>query len=303
HYGYYSLQHDYPVFHVDAVFHRKDAIYPATIVGKPRQEDFYIGDYLQDLMSPLFPMVMPTVRALWSYGETGFHSLTAAVVRERYSREALGAAFRILGEGQLTLTKFLMLTDSPRNLRDFRGLLEHLLARVRWEQDFFILDNLAMDTLDYSGPAINRGSKAILIGLGNARRKLPRVFRGTLPQGVQTVNVFCPGCLVVAGESHPQSPDLARHLAQHPSLAEWPLVILADDAGIAAREMDFLWAVFTRFEPAADVYAAATEVKRHHLCYAPPIVVDARMKSTYPGTVEPLPQTVQLVDRRWKEYF
>src|SRR5882762_7307623 len=52
HYGYYSLTHDYPVFHVDAIFHRRDAIYPATVVGKPRQEDFFIGDYLQRLLSP-----------------------------------------------------------------------------------------------------------------------------------------------------------------------------------------------------------------------------------------------------------
>jgi len=89
HYGYYSLQHDYPVFHADAVFHRKDAIYPATVVGKPRQEDFFIGDYLQELLSPLFPVVMPAVRDVWSYGETGFHSLAAAVVKERYAREGL----------------------------------------------------------------------------------------------------------------------------------------------------------------------------------------------------------------------
>ena len=68
-------------FSADAVFHRKDAIYPATVVGKPRQEDFFIGDYLQELLSPLFPLVMPAVRDLWSYGETGFHSLAAAVVR------------------------------------------------------------------------------------------------------------------------------------------------------------------------------------------------------------------------------
>src|SRR5258707_10151492 len=88
HYGYYSLQHDYPVFHCDAIFHRRDAIYPATVVGKPKQEDFFIGDYLQSLLSPLFPLVMPSVRDLWSYGETGFHSLAAAVVRGLSTREA-----------------------------------------------------------------------------------------------------------------------------------------------------------------------------------------------------------------------
>ncbi|MBD0373937.1 MAG: UbiD family decarboxylase, partial [Pyrinomonadaceae bacterium] len=184
HYGYYSLQHDYPVFHVDAVFHRNDAIYPATVVGKPRQEDFFIGDYLQKLLSPLFPLVMPSVRDLWSYGETGFHSLAAAVVRERYAREALVSGFRILGEGQLSLTKFLILTDTPQDLRDFRTLLEHVLARVRWESDLFIFSNVSMDTLDYTSGKVNEGSKAILLGLGAPVRELPREFHGSLPHGI-----------------------------------------------------------------------------------------------------------------------
>src|SRR5256714_5483066 len=183
HYGYYSLRHDYPVFHVDAVFHRKDAIYPATVVGKPRQEDFFIGDYLQKLLSPLFPLVMPSVRDLWTYGETGFHSLCAAVVRERYAPEALVSAFRILGEGQLSLTKFLILTDTPQHLRDFRALFAHILARLRPETDLFIFSNLSMDTLDYTSGTVNRGSKAVLLGLGDAVRELPREFKGTLPAG------------------------------------------------------------------------------------------------------------------------
>ncbi|HSS51948.1 MAG TPA: UbiD family decarboxylase, partial [Thermoanaerobaculia bacterium] len=101
HYGYYSLQHDYPVFEVEKIARRRDAIYPATVVGKPRQEDFFIGDLLQELLSPLFPLVMPAVEDLWSYGETGYHSLAAAVVKQRYKREAMASAFRILGEGQL----------------------------------------------------------------------------------------------------------------------------------------------------------------------------------------------------------
>ncbi len=120
HYGYYSLRHDYPVFHVRQMARRRDAIYPATVVGKPRQEDFFIGDLLQELLSPLFPLVMPGVRDLWSYGETGYHSLAGAIVRDRYAREAMASAFRILGEGQLSLTKFLIATDQPVDLKDFR---------------------------------------------------------------------------------------------------------------------------------------------------------------------------------------
>ncbi len=133
HYGYYSLQHDYPVFEIDRLARRRDAIYPATVVGKPRQEDFFIGDLLQTLLSPLFPLVMPAVRRLWSYGETGYHSLAAAVVRERYRREAMSSAFRILGEGQLSLTKFLLVTDRDVDLADFKATLTHVLARTRPE--------------------------------------------------------------------------------------------------------------------------------------------------------------------------
>ncbi len=303
HYGYYSLQHDYPVFHCDAIAHRRDAIYPATVVGKPRQEDFFIGDYLQSLLSPLFPLVMPSVRDLWSYGETGFHSLAAAVVRERYTREALVAGFRILGEGQLALTKFLLLTDTPIDLHDFPRVLEHVLARARWERDFFIFSNTSMDTLDYTSGRVNEGSKAILMGLGEPVRDLAREFRGELPSGTTRAEVFCGGCLVVEGAPYLDAPDQAARLTRELALAEWPLVILHDDAGIARSSSDFLWSTWTRFEPAGDVYAAETDVVRHHLAYRGPVVIDARKKPTLPDELVVRDDIAALVDRRWREYL
>lgn len=303
HYGYYSLQHDYPVFHVEAVFHRRDAIYPATVVGRPRQEDFFIGDYLQKLLAPLFPLVMPSVRDLWTYGETGFHSLCAAVVRERYAREALVSGFRILGEGQLSLTKFLILTDTPQDLRDFKTLFEHVLARVRWESDLFIFSNVSMDTLDYTSGKVNEGSKAILLGLGDAVRELPREFRGALPPDVTRAEVFCGGCLVVEGMPYQQDPEQAARLARERAFAEWPLVILHDDASVAYTAADFLWATWTRFEPAADIHAALTTIQRHHLAYSAPIIIDARMKPGYPDELIVRSDIAELVDRRWREYF
>ncbi|PYS50914.1 MAG: 4-hydroxybenzoate decarboxylase [Acidobacteria bacterium] len=303
HYGYYSLQHDYPVFHVDAVFHRRDAIYPATVVGKPRQEDFFIGDYLQKLLSPLFPLVMPSVRDLWSYGETGFHSLAAAVVRERYRREALVSGFRILGEGQLSLTKFLILTDTPQDLKDFRKLLEHVLARVEFESDLFIFSNVSMDTLDYTSGKVNEGSKAILLGLGEAVRELPREFKNDLPPFVKRAEVFCGGCLVVEGLPYEDEPDQAARLAREKDFEDWPLIVLHDDASVAHDASKFLWATWTRFEPAADIYTAETKIIRHHLAYHAPIVIDARTKPGFPAELVVSPDIAELVDRRWREYF
>ncbi len=303
HYGYYSLQHDYPVFHVESVFHRRDAIYPATVVGKPRQEDFFIGDYLQQLLSPLFPLVMPGVRDLWSYGETGFHSVAAAVVRERYGREALVSGFRILGEGQLSLTKFLILTDTPQDLHDFRKLFEHVLARVRWETDLFVFSNVSMDTLDYTSGKVNEGSKAIMLGLGEPVRDLPREFQGELPRDVMKAEVFCGGCLVIQGVPYEDDPEQASRIARNQVLAQWPLIVLHDNAKVAESVSDFLWSTWTRFEPAADIYAAETKVQRHHLSYTGPVVIDARTKPGFPAELIVREDIAALVDRRWTEYF
>ncbi len=303
HYGYYSLTHEYPVFTASTVYHRKDAIYPATVVGKPRQEDFFIGDYLQELLSPLFPVVMPAVRDLWSYGETGFHSLAAAVVRERYSREALSAGFRILGEGQLALTKFLLLTDTPQNLRDFASLFEHILARTDLRKDLFIFSRTAFDTLDYASGKINHGSKAILMGVGEPIRELPLEFTGDLPQSITAAEPFCGGCLVIEAPEYKDGDGLAERIAADKRFARWPLIVLHDDVSVARSAEKFLWATWTRFDPARDIYSANTSVQNNHIGYEPPVVIDARMKPWYPGTVEPHPDTVKLVDGRWKEYF
>jgi len=303
HYGYYSLEHDYPVIKAEAVFHRKDAIYPATVVGKPRQEDFFIGDYLQELLSPLFPLVMPAVLDLWSYGETGFHSLAAAVVRERYAREALSAGFRILGEGQLSLTKFLMLTDKQQDLSDFKSLFEHILARVDWSSDFFVFDRTSFDTLDYASGKINHGSKAMLVGVGEARRELEREFTGTLPEGVRKAAPFCGGCLVLEANSYADESGLGARIAASGEFDSWQAVVIHDSIRFAQATDDFLWATWTRFNPSTDIYARSHAVQNNHISYEAPIVIDSRMKPWYPDEVEVRDDITALVDERWNEYF
>lgn len=305
HYGYYSLQHDYPVFEVQRLAHRADAIFPATVVGKPRQEDFYIGDLLQELLSPLFPLVMPNVERLWSYGETGYHSLAAAVVKQRYKREAMASAFRILGEGQLSLTKFLLVTDRHVDLKNFKMTLEHILARTSTDTDLYVFSNLSMDTLDYTGPVVNEGSKGVWLGLGEPIRDLPRQFgAAAVPAGVSEVRVFCAGCLVVGAPAYAAEPGAAARLATEAVFADWPLVVISDEpARAAASSMNFLWTTFTRFEPAADIHAAERRIVRNHIAYRGPIVIDARLKPGFPKELTCREDIAQLVTRRWKDYF
>ena len=304
HYGYYSLKHDYPLIQAKALLHQKDPILLATVVGKPRQEDFFLGDYLQELLLPLAKVAMPQVRDLWSYGETGYHSLAAAVVRERYGREAMQSAFRILGEGQLSLTKFLLLTDQPVDLKNFKQTLEHVLARCRFATDLYVFGSLSMDTLDYAGPEVNKGSKGVMLGLGKPVRDLPTEFTGVLPPPFEQAIVFCPGCLVVQGPAFARDKDAGAALAHLPAMKNWPLVVLVDNADQAARSsVNFLWTTFTRFEPAADIHANKLELVRSQPSYTPPIVIDSRMKPDYPEELFCDPDTKALVSKRWSEYF
>ncbi len=304
HYGYYSLVHDFPVFNVQALYHRRDAIYPATIVGKPRQEDHYIGEWMQELMAPLFPVMMPGLKSMWTYGEAGFHTLCAAVVRESYFREALAHAFRILGEGQLSLTKVLLITNVELDLRDFSSLLENILRRFNPARDLIIIHDTAMDTLDYTGRLYNQGSKAILMGIGDVIRNLPDQYQeGPLP-GIKKISAYCSGCLLISGSAYDNDPGLAGEIIrQEPSgLDKWPLVIIVDDVDEITDQTEFLWTVFTRFDPALDIYAKQ-QVRQNSIHYELPIIIDARMKGAYPDALEPRQDIVQQVDRRWKTLF
>ena len=162
--------------------------------------------------------------------------------------------------------------------------------------------NLSMDTLDYTGPEVNLGSKAIMLGVGEPWRKLPHEYRGDRPGGVRNIAVFCPGCLVVDGPSHAEDPHFAERVAA--SFPEWPLVVLCDDAvATAARQTRFLWSTFMRMEPAADLYATSTRVARNHLVREGTIAIDSRHKGPYPKELFPDDETKRKVTDRWNEYF
>lgn len=301
HYGYYSLAHEFPYMKVEKVYARKGAIYPATVVGKPPQEDLFLGMWLQDLLKPLIKQVMPGVRELWSYGESGFHALATASVYERYERESLTHALRILGEGQLSLTKFLLLTDQNIDVKDIRTSLSTVLERMRPERDLYILSNLCLDTLDYTGPSLNKGSRGILVGNGPAVRKLPSEFSQNLPAPFKQAKAFCPGCLLVEGLSYEADKEAAMRLTAA-NLQNWPLVILVDSIAESIAPCDFLWSVFLRFEPARDIYSRHSWKHYHAICELP-LVIDARMKPSYPPIVQVDDVTKTRVDERWSEYF
>ncbi len=301
HYGYYSLAHEYPYLDVSSVHYRKDAIWAATVVGRPPQEDHYIAEFLQDLLSPIFPLVMPQVINVWAYEESGVHSLASAIVKERYYKEAFVGALRILGEGQLSLTKCLLITNELVNLKNFKETFQTIVARCQIETDVHIFHNISQDTLDYTSGTVNKGSKLLLMGVGEPRfTDLPGNFNGKFQApGLKTGLVYIPGVLVVSGVPFSSDQNLASQLLEESALAGFRFVFLVDDADDCIRsDHDFIWTVFTRIEPARDIYSKAN-LKQHRVVYGVPLVFDARMKPWMPKVLEPDPKVVKAVDEKF----
>ncbi|TGN18319.1 UbiD family decarboxylase [Leptospira idonii] len=303
HYGYYSLQHDYPYMDVRSVHYRKNAIWAATVVGRPPQEDHYIAEFLQDLLSPMFPLVMPQVVGVWAYEESGVHSLAAAVVKERYYREAFMGALRILGEGQLSLTKCLLVTNENVSLKNFSETFKTIVERCDLETDIHVFNHISQDSLDYTSGRVNKGSKMLIMGISETGepkyKNLPTQFSRPLKDSrFKNPKVFLPGVLVVEGSSYRKEDDLARLLLDE-DLSGFRFVFLVDDSSDAVRsDHDFIWTMFTRMEPASDLYSKQI-VENNHIRHKAPLVFDSRMKPWIPKVLTPDPKVSKNVDEKF----
>ena len=303
HLGYYSLTHDFPVMTVDAVHHRPGAIWPFTVVGRPPQEDTSFGEFIHELTGPVIPTVLPGVKAVHAVDAAGVHPLLLAVGSERYvpyaadrrPQELLTLASAILGQGQLSLAKFLLIVaheDNPDlDIHDIPAFLRHLLERVDWSRDLHFHTRTTMDTLDYSaGEGLNAGSKVVIAAAGRKKRDLgiERPAGLTLPSEFPAARVVLPGVLAVQGsqfqvqgsEYHPDLVRLCDSLSALGSmLAAFPLITLVDDAEFAAASVgNWLWATFTRANPATDILGVGGRQFRKHFGCTGPLVIDARWK-------------------------
>jgi len=300
HLGYYSLVHEFPVLQVEEVYHRDGAIWPFTSVGRPPQEDTTFGAFIHELTGPLIPTVISGVRAVHAVDAAGVHPLLLAVGSERYlpyaaerePMELLTIANAILGQGQLSLAKYLFIAaheDAPPDIHHIDEFLCHCLERVDWRRDLHFQTRTTIDTLDYSGQGLNKGSKVVIAAAGPKRRVLPTELPAglRLPDGFGNPRVCLPGILAVQG---PACSDYREGLTADMSgfcdffgpgdpIAAFPLVLVVDDSEFVSRTLNnFLWVTFTRSNPAVDLYGiAASEQCRHWGC-AGPLVVDARVK-------------------------
>jgi 4-hydroxy-3-polyprenylbenzoate decarboxylase len=319
HLGYYSLAHDFPVLRVERVYHRAGAIWPFTTVGRPPQEDTSFGALIHELTGPLIPTVIPGVRAVHAVDAAGVHPLLLAIGSERYvpyaperrPQEILTQAHAILGQGQMSLAKYLLIVagedDPGLDVHDVPAFFRHLLERVDWSHDLHFQTRTTIDTLDYSGHGLNQGSKVVIAAAGARRRSLPT----EIPSGVRlhdelsSPRICLPGILAVQAPAY--RPDASgidqglaafcRSIAAEDPIAAFPLIVLVDDGEFTARnERNFLWVTFTRSNPAADIDGVGAFTHQKHWGCTGPLVIDARIKPHHAPPLVEDPEVERRVD-------
>jgi 4-hydroxy-3-polyprenylbenzoate decarboxylase len=318
HLGYYSLAHDFPVLRVERVYHRDGAIWPFTVVGRPPQEDTIFGQLIHELTGPIIPTVIHGVRAVHAVDAAGVHPLLLAIGSERYTpyaeanrpQELLTQANAILGQGQLSLAKYLLIVneadDPALDIHNIEHFLRHLLARVDWRRDLHFQTCTTIDTLDYSGERINEGSKVVIAAVGPVRRELPTTLPADLPlpNGFHNPRVCLPGVIALEGPRYESRAtgnaaikQLCDALAQNQAAATFPLTVIVDDSQFTADSLsNFLWVTFTRSNPAADIDGVGAFVENKHWGCNGPLVIDARTKPHHAPPLEPDPEVSRRVD-------
>lgn len=305
HLGYYSLTHDFPFMKVDDVYHKKDAIWHFTVVGRPPQEDSSFGYLIHEIVKDLTPQEFPGATSIHAVDAAGVHPLLLATAKDRYMpfrervpEEILTIANRIIGSGQTSLAKFLLIAadeeDAPISAKNIPAFFHHLLERIDWRRDLHFHTKTTIDTLDYSGNGWNAGSKVIMACRGPVIRKLGSDLTN-FPSHQILHKISCPSPGVLAlqvnkwngyAESREEVNALSDFLKQQ-DLSQFPLIVLCDDAPFLSSQFNnFLWVTFTRANPATDLYGVGEFTQDKHWGCTGSLIIDARIKSHHAPVLE-----------------
>jgi 4-hydroxy-3-polyprenylbenzoate decarboxylase len=321
HLGYYSLKHNFPLMRVHKVWHRENAIWPFTVVGRPPQEDTSFGWLIHDLAGKGIRDEIPGLKDVNAVDAAGVHPLLLAIGSERYTpyledkrpSELLTIANHILGSGQLSLAKYLFIgaenDDAKLDANNIPAFFQHILERIDLSRDVHFHTNTSIDTLDYSGNGLNTGSKVVFAAAGNKRRELKKeISQPTLPDGFENVRVALPGILAMKGKKFSTYESAEKEMAQlsealsPQDLSGFPMIIVCDEPEFVAQTLNnFLWVTFTRSNPANDIYGVNAFTEHKHWGCKGPLIIDARTKPHHAPPLEKDPAIEKRIDRLFGE--
>ncbi len=316
HLGYYSLTHPFPVLKVHKVYHREDAIWPFTVVGRPPQEDTQFGGLIHELSGSAIPKEIPGLHEVNAVDAAGVHPLLLAIGSERYTpfqtlqqpQELLTIANHILGFGQLSLAKYLFIAnkqDDPiLNTKNIENFFTHVLERVDWQRDVHFYTKTTIDTLDYSGTAINQGSKVVIAAVGDKKRTLCT----SVPAELSEAKLILQGVIALNFPKFTTYKNAQIELEtfnnklQPIKLEGLQLIVLLDDASFVSENLNnFLWVTFTRSNPANDIYGTNSFTEHKHWGCNGPLIIDARIKPHHAPPLIKNPEIEKRVDKLGKK--
>jgi 4-hydroxy-3-polyprenylbenzoate decarboxylase len=317
HLGYYILKHTFPVMHVHKVYARKNAFWPFTVVGRQPQEDTSFGALIHELTGNAIAKEIPGAKEVHAVDAAGVHPLLLAVGSERYTSynptqqpaEILTIANHILGTERLSLAKYLFIAaeyGAPVNAHNVPAFMQYILERIDFSRDVHFYTNTSIDTLDYSGTGLNRGSKVVLAAYGKPIRSLCT----EVPLGINecsplyNAHLAFPGVVVVSAPVYTNEVDTVQLIERmytglsEDALQNVAIIVLCDDSGFTANNLqNFLWVTFTRSNPSHDIHGIHAFVKHKHWGCKGPLVIDARIKPHHAPAVEVLPETNKKIDK------
>lgn len=313
HFGHYSNAAPFPVYHLSAITHRKNPIYPATVVGIPPMEDKFLGDATQAILGPLARMLHSEIRDIWAYYEAGFHNLLVVSVEERYRKEAMKTALGLLGTGQLSLTKCVILVSAGVDVRNWNAVLKEIREQFDAHYDFLLLPRVPLDTLDFTSYKMEMGSKMILDATRKAQRPRRSATRRrsegrariadirSADKRITDAFVVDQCLLLVKVEENGRA--VVEKLVKRKDLQHLKMIAaVSPDVNLRDRE-NGIWGLFTRFDCERDVVFSEQRLIGAAPVYHGVMGIDATSKPGYPKALT-MPEEVQkMVDRRWNEYW
>ena len=314
HFGHYSHAAEFPVFHIKTITHRRNAIYPATVVGIPPMEDKWLGDATQQILGPLVKLIHSEITDMWAYYEAGFHNLLVVAVDQRYTKESMKTALGLMGMSQLSLTKCIILVSEGVNVRNYDEVMKSVRDNFDPHFDFVMIPKVPMDTLDFTSFTMNLGSKMIIDATRKqrpqegARAPVDRERRTdqiqhlkSLDPRIMDINLVHDTLLLVKVSGHGM--PLVEKFVKHTELPGIKIIAaVSDDVDIRDKE-NYIWGVFTRFDCERDILFTEQRLIGISPVYKGIMGIDATWKQGYPKPLTMTEQVKKRVEERWERYW
>ena len=297
HTGFYSLTDYYPKFHITAITHRRDAVYPATIVGIPPQEDAYIAMATERIfLAPIRLVMQPEVEDMYMPSAGTQHNITIISMRQLYERQASKVALGLWGAGQMMFNKYLLLTPASTNIRTAEEMAQ-LMRNCDLSKSLIRSEGI-YDVLDHATATCGFGGKVALDLTNVAEREQKATFNNELlPEGVDANTTLLEewSTLLLFADN-----DLEIDLSEVAKVSDCNYIAIFDKRANALTPNELLW-----------LGAANTEPTRDISLHGSTLVVDARAKrpkangknpSRWPNIVTADEATITLVDKKWSDY-